>query len=173
MKNDSASRILRASNGTVEFRYDDARDIVIARPRWTLATVSDVSRWYQMSLAYFMARYRGRKDVVVHNDDFDVVPRLSTLWGQYRALLHDSRMSRCVTVGTSARVQMATNASSVQHGVHTFERATVEDAIELIVSMRKSELSPRDESAPVSGDPPASSRHSKRPPSMRPPKKDR
>ena len=100
--------------GTIDFRHDAVNDIVVLRARWTLDTPMEVMRWYQMQAGYFGARFQERKDVIVLNDAFDVTPRVATLWGQYRARLHESYIRYSVRVGNNARVRLTTNTSGVR-----------------------------------------------------------
>jgi hypothetical protein len=123
--------------GTIDFRHDGTNDIVISRPRWTLETSVDVMRWYQMHASYFGARFQDKKDVIVVNDAFDVSPKVGTLWGQYRARLHESYIRFSVRVNNNARVRLTTNTSAVRYSISALECASVEEAIAAIVGARR------------------------------------
>jgi hypothetical protein len=123
--------------GTIEFVHDAASDIVIERPRWVLNTAVEVMRWYQLQAGYFSGRFKERKDVIVVDDGFDVSHKVSTLWGQYRARLHELYIRRYVRVGGGARVQLATNTSTVRYSISSVEKPTVEEAIAFILQARK------------------------------------
>jgi len=122
--------------GTIDFRHDTTNDIVVSRPRWTLAGSVDVMRWYQMHASYFGARFQDKKDVIVVNDAFDVSPRVATLWGQYRARLHETYIRFSVRVNNNARVRLTTNTSAARYSISALESPTVEDAIAAILGAR-------------------------------------
>jgi hypothetical protein len=122
--------------GTVDFRHDTTNDIVISRPRWTLETSVDVMRWYQMHASYFGARFQEKKDMVVVNDAFDVSPRVATLWGQYRARLHETYVRLSVRVNNNARVRLTTNTSAARYSISAVESTTEEEAVAAILGAR-------------------------------------
>jgi hypothetical protein len=94
-------------------------------------------RWYQIQAGYFSSRFRERKDVIVVDDGFDVSQKLSTLWGQYRARLHELYVRFFVRVGGGARVRLAANTSAVRYSIHSIERPTLEEAVAFILQARK------------------------------------
>jgi hypothetical protein len=122
--------------GTVEFDYDPRVAIVVARPRWTLDSATEVMRWHQVHANYFKARFRGPKDMVVVNDHFDVVPKVAELWGSYRAKLHQTVVGVSVCVNNSARVRQNTQTSGVRHTIGSLEAASVEEAVAAILAIR-------------------------------------
>ncbi len=127
---------LTSFKGTIDFRHDAVNDIVIARPRWTLDSAIEVMRWYQMQASYFGQRFHERKDVIMVNDAFDVTPRVATLWGQYRAKLHETYIRFSVRVNNGPRVRLATNTSAARYTISSLECETVEAAIEAILGAR-------------------------------------
>jgi hypothetical protein len=138
-------------SGNVVFRYEAQYDLVVATPRWTLATAADVTRWYEANAAYFSGRFRDAKDVIVMNAAFDVVPRLATLWGRYRTLLQERRARLYVSVASNPRLRLTANTSSAQYGVHAFEVATFDEALEVVLAPRLRETTelPATRPAPV------------------------
>jgi hypothetical protein len=145
----------RGSTGTIDFRHDVANDIVVMRPRWTLDTPLEVTRWYQMQAGYFAARFSERKDVVMLNDAFDITPQVATLWGKYRARVHELYIRHSVRVANTARVRLTTHTSGVRYSVSSIECATLEEAIETIKVARRGEHIPsgthrRDDTPPIS-----------------------
>jgi hypothetical protein len=122
--------------GTVDFSYDFDHDLVIARPRWTLNATADVMRWYQLHANYFGARFRAPKDLITVNDAFDVLPKVATVWGAYRAKLHDAFVRHSVRVNNNARVRLSTNTSGVRYSISTLESPSVEEAIAAILAVR-------------------------------------
>ena len=127
--------------GTIDFRYEPDHDLVIARPRWTLDTPSEVMRWYQLHANYFKARFSGPRDLITVNDAFDVVPRVATLWGSYRAKLHEAFVRYSVPVNNNARVRLTTNTSGVRYSLSTVEAPSLEDAIGAILAIREAKRS--------------------------------
>jgi hypothetical protein len=123
--------------GTIDFRHDAVNDIVISRPRWTLASSVDVMRWYQMHASYFGGRFQDKKDVIVVNDAFDVSPKVATLWGQYRARLHETYIRFSVRVNNNPRVRLTTNTSAARYSISALECASVEEAIAAVLGARQ------------------------------------
>jgi hypothetical protein len=123
--------------GTIDFVHDTAHDIVIEHPRWKLDTPVEVMRWYQLQAGYFGGRFKERKDIVVVDDGFDVTPQVGTLWGQYRARLHELYVRFFVRVGGGPRVRLATNTSAVRYSISAVEKPTLEEAIAFIMHARE------------------------------------
>jgi hypothetical protein len=122
--------------GTIDFRHDGANDIVVMTPRWTLDSSVEVIRWYQMQSGYFTGRFQEKKDVIVLNAAFDVTPQVSTLWGQYRARLHELYIRFSVRVANNARVRLATNTSGVRYAVSSIESENLQEAIQQLLALR-------------------------------------
>jgi len=125
------------TKGTIDFRYDPVHEIVVTRTRWMLDSPLEVMRWYQLQAGYFSGRFNERKDVILLNDTFDVTPQVATLWGQYRARLHESYIRLSVRVGNNARVRLATNTSGVRYTISSIECASLEEAIAAILTARE------------------------------------
>ena len=125
------------TKGTIDFRYDPLHEIVVTRTRWTLDSPLEVMRWYQLQAGYFGGRFTERKDVVLLNEAFDVTPQVATLWGQYRARLHESYIRLSVRVGNNARVRLATNTSGVRYTISSIECSSLEEAVEAILATRE------------------------------------
>ncbi len=123
--------------GTIDFVHDAVNDVVIQRPRRLLDTPVEVMRWYQLQAGYFSARFKERKDVVVVDDGFDVTPQVATLWGQYRARLHELYIRHFARVGGSPRVRLASNTSAVRYSISAVEKPTVEEAVTFILHARQ------------------------------------
>jgi hypothetical protein len=153
--------------GTIDFRYDFDHDVVISRPRWTIDSSSEVMRWYQLHANYFGPRFKGKKDLIVVNDAFDVLPKVATLWGSYRAKLHESFVRFTVPVSNNPRVRLTTNTSGVRYSVSTnsLEAATVEEAVDAILAVREAKGETK---ASVAGVTSISSRPPPRPTTERP-----
>jgi hypothetical protein len=126
----------RAARGTIDFRHDTVNDVVIERPRWTLDSPVEVMRWYQLQASYFVQRFHERKDVIMLNDAFDVTPQVATLWGQYRARLHETYIRFSVRVNNNPRVRLTTNTSGVRYTISSLECDSLEAAIEAILKAR-------------------------------------
>jgi hypothetical protein len=132
-----------AMKGSIEFRYDAVNDLVIARPRWTLDSSVEVMRWYQMHANYFAGRFKDRKDLIVLQESFDVTPQVATLWGQYRARLHETYIGLSVRVNSNARVLLTTNTSAARYTISALEAASLEEAISAIRGAREARTSER------------------------------
>jgi hypothetical protein len=123
--------------GTIDFRYDFDHDLVIARPKWTLDATAEVMRWYELHAKYFSARFRTPKDLITVNDAFDVTPKVATVWGSYRAKIHQSFIRHSVRVNNNARVRLTTNTSGARYSISTLETSSVEEAIREILAARE------------------------------------
>jgi hypothetical protein len=136
-----------AVKGTIDFRYDAVNDLVVSRPRWVLTSSIEVMRWYQMHASYFGGRFNDRKDLIVLNDAFDVTPQVATLWGQYRARLHETYVGLSVRVNSNARVRLTTNTSAARYTISALECPSLEEAIAAIRAARET----RESEKPSSG----------------------
>jgi len=123
--------------GTIDFRHDTVNDIVVSRPRWTLDSSVEVMRWYQLYASYFSGRFQEKKDLIVLHDAFDILPKVATLWGQYRAKVHESFVRCSVRVNSNARVRLTTNTSAARYSISALECATIEEAIAAIKGARE------------------------------------
>jgi hypothetical protein len=132
--------------GTIDFRHDAEHDVVIASPRWSLASAPDVVRWYEMNARYFKGRFASPKDLVFVNDRFDIAPGLGTLWACYALKLQDSWVRHVVHVHSNAQVREVTRTSVLRFCLSSWEAATVDDAIAAIARLRDAALH-----APTSG----------------------
>lgn len=129
--------------GILEFQELREHRIVVTRARWTLETPIEVMRWYQLHASYLGARFGGPSDLVAIHDALDLAPRIATLWGSYRARLHERLIRFWVGVNSNARVRLTVNTSGALHDVPTTEAATVEEAIDAIVAMREAKENER------------------------------
>jgi hypothetical protein len=93
-------------------------------------------RWYQMHAGYFGGRFQDRKDVIVINDAFDVLPKVAALWGQYRAKLHETYIRFSVRVNSNPRVRLTTNTSAARYTISALETPSLEEAIAAILGAR-------------------------------------
>lgn len=150
--------------GTIDFRHDAVNDLVVSRPRWTLTTAVDVMRWYQMHAGYFGGRFKSKKDLIVLHEAFDVAPKVASLWGQYRARLHESYLRFSVRVNSNPRVRLTTNTSAARYSISAVECASLDEAVASIHAARVA----LGTMPPGSGSRPSASFRSR--PSMTPPK---
>jgi hypothetical protein len=70
------------------------------------------------------------------NDAFDVAPKVATVWGSYRAKIHQSFIRHSVRVNNNARVRLTTNTSGARYSISTLESNSVEEAIAEILAVR-------------------------------------
>ncbi len=122
--------------GTIDFRHDREHDIIIATPHWKIETEADVETWFGQYVSYLKAF--GRKmDFVVLLDDFEVTPAIGSKWGEWRARLHKEFTRFNIRVHAKRTVKLFVNTSGARFNVATSEAASVEDAIEAILEMRR------------------------------------
>jgi hypothetical protein len=129
--------------GVLEFQEDRARRVVVTRARWTLDTPSEVMRWYQLHANYLGSRFGEPRDLAAINDAFDLAPKVASLWGSYRAKLHEKLVRFSVGVNSNARVRLTINTSGALYSIPTAEAATVEEAICAILAMREAKTKER------------------------------
>jgi len=132
----SAVPIMVPTRGTVDFRYDTSEDIVYARPRWTLETAADVTRWYEMHVRYFGTRFRLPKDMITVQDNFHVAPEVFGLWQRYCVRLQESLVRFAAYVTTNPRVDLGMAGSGMRHSAGTIETKTVAEAVSGITDLR-------------------------------------
>ncbi len=122
--------------GTIDFRYDEQNDIIIATPHWKIATEADVLAWFGQYERY-MKRFPGKMDFVFVLDDFDIHPSIGAKWGEYRAKIHQRFTRFNYRVHSRRDVKLFVNTSGVRYNVSTEEAASVEDAIQGILEARR------------------------------------
>jgi hypothetical protein len=122
--------------GTIDFKYDTAKDIVIATPSWRIVTKEDCQIWYEQWDTY-LARFKRKIDCVVVLDDFHVDPLIAPAWGEYRAKLNITYFRHSFRVNADATVKLFIKTSGVRFNAATGEAASVEDAIQGILEARK------------------------------------
>ena len=122
--------------GSIDFKYDAAKDIVIAIPKWRIATKQDCDVWYHQWASY-LAKYGRKVDCVVLLDDFHVDPAIAPAWGEYRAKLNIDYFRHSYRVHADPTVKLFVKTSGVRFNAASGEAPTVEDAIEGILEARR------------------------------------
>jgi hypothetical protein len=122
--------------GTIDFKYDDKNDIVIAVPKWTIASTEDCEVWYGQWVAQ-LAKYGRKVDCVVVLDAFHVDTRIASAWGEYRAKLNTNYFRHSFRVHADPTVKLFIQTSGVRFNAASGEAPTVEDAIAGILAARK------------------------------------
>ena len=122
--------------GTIDFQYDSAKDVVIATPRWRIATREDCETWYGQWAAHLSA-YKRKVDCVVVLTDFHVDAAIASEWGEYRARLNNQYFRHSFRVQADSVVKLFVKTSGVRFNAATSEAASVEAAIEGILEARK------------------------------------
>jgi hypothetical protein len=122
--------------GTIDFSYDAAKDIVIAVPKWTIASLEDCEAWFRQ-WADYLGAYGRKVDCVVVLDDFHIQPRIAAKWGEYRAKLNNTYFRHSFRVHADPTVKLFIQTSGVRFHAASGEAATVEGAIEGILDARK------------------------------------
>jgi hypothetical protein len=122
--------------GTIEFRYDKGRDIVVAVPKWRIRTREDCEVWFRQ-WADHLTGYGRKVDCVVVLDDFHVVGAIAAAWGEYRAKLNITYFRYSFRVNADPTVSLFCKTSGVRFNAAANEAPTVEDAIAGILDARK------------------------------------
>jgi hypothetical protein len=122
--------------GTIDFKYDDTNDIVIAVPKWMIASKEDCEVWYGQWVAR-LSKYGRKVDCVVVLDAFHVDARIASVWGEYRAKLNTNYFRHSFRVHADPTVKLFIQTSGVRFNAATGEAPTVEDAIAGILAARK------------------------------------
>ena len=122
--------------GTIDFQFDAARDIVIATPRWRLATKEDCELWFAQWDSY-LARFKRKVDCVVVLNDFHIDPSIAPAWGEYRAKLNIAYFRHSFRVNADRTVKLFIKTSGVRFNAATGEAESVEAAIEGILEARQ------------------------------------
>jgi hypothetical protein len=122
--------------GTIDFRYDAAKDIVVATPRWRISTKEDCEVWFDQWASH-LTKYKRKVDCVVVLDDFHVDAQIASAWGEYRAKLNIDFFRHSYRVHADATVKLFIKTSGVRFNAATGEAASVEAAIEGILEARK------------------------------------
>lgn len=126
-----------ATPNRIEFEYDAAHDVVIARARWTLATRADCIAWRQQWHDGLAPYSKARKpDVVIVLDEFHVLGEAVLCWGEYRADLVKNDMRISFRVNPELRVRVGILTSGVAYDAATAEAPTVADATAGILAAR-------------------------------------
>lgn len=122
--------------GTIGFKYDKANDIVVAVPKWTIASQQDCEAWFGEWAAY-LSKYGRKVDCVVVLDDFHVDAKIAAEWGEFRARLNNTYFRHSYRVHANQTVRLFVQTSGVRFDAATGEAASVEDAIAGILEARK------------------------------------
>ena len=121
--------------GTIDFRYDDANDVVIATPHWRIDPPADAADWLA-AYARDFKRFNRRMDMIAVLDAFDIAPAAAAVCGEHRAKVHQTYTRYSMRVNASSRARLFVNTSGARFDVATGEAASVEDAIAAIHSLR-------------------------------------
>lgn len=121
--------------GRIRFHYDALNDIVVATPHWCIENAEDAREWYKQYKDY-MSRFGRPMDFVVVLDHFEVKAAAGTVWGEYRAKVHQQFIRFSYRVHSTNRVKLFVNTSGVRYNVATQEAASIEDAVEGIKASR-------------------------------------
>jgi hypothetical protein len=124
--------------GTIGFTYDKANDIVVAVPKWTIASQQDCEAWFGEWAAH-LSKYGRKVDCVVVLDDFHVDAKIAAEWGEFRARLNNTYFRHSYRVHANQTVRLFVQTSGVRFDAATGEAASVEDAIAGILEARKAE----------------------------------
>jgi hypothetical protein len=126
--------------GHIDFRFDEADEILFAHVHWKITTEQDVHEWFGQWETYFKREGLERVDCVIVVDGLEIAPSIGKLWGQYRALLVKNYTRFSFRVHENATVRTFTNTSGVLYNTATAEAKTIEDAIEGIKAARQQQI---------------------------------
>src|SRR5690242_12661969 len=110
--------------GQIQFTHDTANDIVVAVPKWTIASREDCEAWFREWAAH-LSTYERKVDCVVVLDDFHVDPRIAAEWGEYRAKLNNTYFRHSYRVHADPTVKLFIQTSGVRFNAATGEATTV------------------------------------------------
>jgi hypothetical protein len=135
--------------GSIEFTYDAENDVVIARPKWTIATQEDCDVWLSEWAAY-LSQFGRKIDCIIILDDFFVEAEIAPLWGEYRARLTNDYHRFSCRVHSNWSVRTYVLSSGARFGVAASEAESVEAALENVRGARRQAGVP-DKPSPESG----------------------
>lgn len=127
------------TDNRIEFQFDRAHRIVIARPRWTITTEADCARWYHEYESYFSGLGKGPFDVIFVLDEFTVAPDVLSTWGKYRAEMVSKFTRHSFRVNASRRVITASYTSAALYNAASDEAPDIESATAGILAARDAE----------------------------------
>jgi len=122
--------------GKIDFTYDKANDIVVAVPKWTIASQQDCEVWFNEWAAY-LSKYGRKVDCIVVLHDFHVDARIASEWGEYRAKLNNTYFRHSYRIDADSTVKLFIKTSGVRFNAATGEAASVEDAVAGVLDARK------------------------------------
>lgn len=124
------------ATGSIRFEHDEAHDVYIVYPKWTVESDTDCEVWLQQYVDFFGPL--GRKvDAIIVLDDFKLGKDIGGVWGKYRAEVHKRFTRHSVRVHADAKVATFVSTSGVIHRVATDEARDVETALRLIELKRQ------------------------------------
>lgn len=123
--------------GTIQWHYDQANAVLVAKVQWSIRTADDVAAWLQQWKDIF-ARYPRKVDLVAVMDEFHVDAAMAPAWGRQRAeLLREHTRFSC-RVSCSPKVHTFVITSGIRYDAAADEAPTVEAALEKIRAARVS-----------------------------------
>ncbi len=122
--------------GTIDFKYDEKNDIIIAHPRWNISTIEDCKIWYQQWTDY-MSKFERKMDVVIELKDFNVEESVSLEWGEYRARLNMNYFRFSYRLNNNLNTGIYTRSSGLRYFVAFNEAKDIESAYEAVKEDRR------------------------------------
>ena len=123
--------------GSIDFKYNEKLDIIVAIPHWSIETVEDCKVWNDEWVSY-LKKFGRKVDCIMILDDFKVESEISPQWGVYRANINKEYIRYGFRVNPSILVSLYVKASGIQYNAASAEAATYEDAVTSILNLRKS-----------------------------------
>jgi hypothetical protein len=122
--------------GKIEFTYNMDQDVVIAKPKWTIALIEDCDLWYTEWTEY-LSKFGKKVDTIILLDEFIVDSKIAPIWGEYRARLTKGFMRFSYRVKSRLATDIYIKTSGVRFNASSKVAKSVESAIEAIMLDRK------------------------------------
>ena len=110
--------------GTIDFTYDQANDVVIAVPKWTISSREDCEAWFHQWEAYLL-KYGRKVDCVVVLDAFHIDASIASVWGEYRAKLNNNYFRHSFRVHADPTVRLFVQTSGVRFNAASSEALAI------------------------------------------------
>ncbi len=122
--------------GTIDFKYDEENDIVIATPHWSIGSKEDCEIWYNQWVG-FLAPFKRKMDAIMVLDDFYVKANYSVEWGHYRVKVLQEYTRFSYRINPNLTTGIFIKTSGARFNASTNEASSLEAAIKAIQNDRK------------------------------------
>lgn len=122
--------------GTIDFKYDEENDVVIAIPHWKIETKEDCEIWYNQWVEYITS-FKRKMDAIMILNDFYVKASYSVEWGQYRTKILKEYTRFSYRINPDLATGIFIKTSGARYNASTKEASSLEAAINAIQNDRK------------------------------------